>query len=347
MTPTPARKRRVTLADIAEACGVSTATVSLVLSGSPRVNAGTRARVETELGRQGYVYNRSAANLRRQTSTTVALVINDLSNPFFAEFAAGVDEALAGAGYVALLGGTGESVARQEEVFSSLMEYAPAGVILSPAGGTDGRRLRRIAGAHTPVLVFNREVADAPWDHLICDNRYGAYLATAHLLAQGHRRIAFFGGYAGSSSCRARRQGYRDALTTAGVTPRPQWMIECLSARLAAAAAAPALLAATPAPTAVVCYNDAVALGLMHALAAKGLRIGRDVSVTGFDDIPEAAVTTPALTTIAAAPRELGRRAAAMLLQRRADVRAPSRRVVAPVALVPRASTAPPPEPGA
>lgn len=85
---------RVTLADIARACDVSPATVSLVLSGSPLVGSATRARVQTELARQGYVYNRSAANLRRRTSTAVALVINDLSNPFFAEFAAGVDETL-------------------------------------------------------------------------------------------------------------------------------------------------------------------------------------------------------------------------------------------------------------
>src|SRR5207342_595788 len=97
------RQKAVTVNDIARACDVSRATVSLVLRGSPLVNVGTRARVEAELKRQRYVYNRAAANLRRRTSSSVALVINDLSNPFFAEFAAGVDEALGAEGYVTLL----------------------------------------------------------------------------------------------------------------------------------------------------------------------------------------------------------------------------------------------------
>ena len=113
MTQKPAPAPRVTLADIAEGCGVSRATVSLVVRNSPLVHADTRAKVEAEFKRQGYVYNRGAANLRQGRSSIVARVINDLSNPFFAEFAAGVDEALGEAGYAMLLGSTSESVARQ------------------------------------------------------------------------------------------------------------------------------------------------------------------------------------------------------------------------------------------
>ena len=110
--PRKGGERAVTVTDIAQAIGVSRATVSLVLRGSPLVNVDTRAKVEAELRRQRYVYNRAAANLRRRTSSSVALVINDLSNPFFAEFAAGVDEALGEQGYVTLLGSTGESPQR-------------------------------------------------------------------------------------------------------------------------------------------------------------------------------------------------------------------------------------------
>src|SRR5688572_25741957 len=214
-------RRRITLADIAQGCGVSRATVSLVLRGSPLVHADTRARVEAELKRQGYVYHRGAANLRRKVSSGVALVINDLSNPFFAEFAAGVDEALAAAGYVTLLGSTGESVERQRAVLSSLLEHDPAGIILSPAEGSDGAQLRALVGTRTPVLVFNRQLHDDPadvgWDFLALDNLRGARMATEHLLARGHRRIAFFGGHRDSSSCRQRREGYRAALVEAGI----------------------------------------------------------------------------------------------------------------------------------
>ncbi|WP_133500950.1 LacI family DNA-binding transcriptional regulator [Cognatilysobacter terrigena] len=335
-------RRRVTLDDVARACGLSRATVSLVLRGSPLVNPDTRARVEAEFRRQGYVYHRGAANLRRKASSGIALVINDLSNPFFAEFAAGVDEALASTGHVTLLGSTGESVERQRAVLASLLEHDPAGIILSPAEGSDGAALRRLVGMRTPVLVFNRELdADdgTGWDFLALDNVRGAQLATIHLLERGHRRIAFFGGHRDSSSCRQRREGYRLALAQAGIEPEPQWLVDCAPTRLEAARQAAALFARDPAPTAAVCYNDAVALGLIAGLAALGRRAGQDFAVVGFDDIPEAAVSTPPLTTIAVDPRARGRQAAQLVLQRSTTPDAPPMHVIAPVKLQMRASS--------
>ena len=308
-------RRAVTVNDIARAAGVSRATVSLVLRESPLVHADTRARVQAELARQRYVYNRSAANLRRRTSTSIALVINDLSNPFFAEFAAGVDQALAAKGYVTLLGSTGESQLRQQAVLSSLMEHPPAGLILSPAEDSDGESLRRVLG-HSNVLLFNRTVAGAEWDFLALDNRRGAYLATRHVIGLGHRHIAFFGGHAASSSCMQRREGYAQAMAEAGLELREDWLVESAPNRVEAVARTAELFAGAGTPTAAVCYNDNVALGLMLGLAARGIRAGHDFSVTGFDDISEAAATTPALTTVAVNPRERGRQAAELLLQR-------------------------------
>ncbi|GAB2627792.1 LacI family DNA-binding transcriptional regulator [Novilysobacter erysipheiresistens] len=336
MTASP--RRRVTLTDIAKACELSRATVSLVLRGSPLVHADTRARVEAELKRQGYVYHRGAANLRRNVSSAVALVINDLSNPFFAEFASGVDEALAEAGYVTLLGSTGESVERQQAVLASLLEHDPAGIILSPAEGSDAARLHALVGPRTPVLVFNREL-DAGWDFLELDNHHGARLATEHLLGLGHRRIAFYGGHRDSSSCRQRRAGYREALAQAGITPEPQWLVESAPTRLEAARQVGALFVRDPAPTAAVCYNDAVALGLVAGLTARGRRAGHDFAVVGFDDIPEAAVSAPPLTTIAADPRARGRQAAALVLQRLQHPDAAPARTVAPARLMVRDSS--------
>ncbi|MBB1060813.1 LacI family DNA-binding transcriptional regulator [Marilutibacter spongiae] len=318
--PTPPASSRVTLTDIAAACGLSRATVSLVLRGSPLVSPRTRARVEAEIQRQGYVYHRGAANLRRKASNTVALVINDLSNPFFAEFAAGVDETLAEAGHVTLLGSTGESVERQQTVLASLLEHAPAGLILSPAEGSDADRLRTLLRPGLPVLVFNRELegrdARNGWDYLGLDNVRGARLATEHLLALGHRRIAFFGGHRDSSSCAQRRRGYHEALADAGIVPEPHWLVESAPTRLEAAGQTGALFLRDPAPTAAVCYNDAVALGLVAGLARRGRRAGEDFAVTGFDDIPEAAASFPPLTTVSVDPRARGHEAATMILQR-------------------------------
>jgi LacI family transcriptional regulator len=332
---------KLTLNDVAHGCGVSRATVSLVLRGSPLVHADTRVRVEAEMRRVGYVYNRAAANLRARSSSSVALVLNDLSNPFFAEFAAGVDEALAAAGCVMLLGSTGESVERQQAVLASLLEHAPAGIILSPAEGSDGVALAHSIGTHVPVLVFNRELG-GDWDFLAMDNARGATLATEHLIALGHRRIAFFGGHRASSSCRQRHEGFAAALQAAGITPEPRWRIDTAPTRLEAARQCGALFASDPSPTAAVCYNDAVALGLQLGLMARGLRPGSDFGVVGFDDIPEASVSMPPLTTIATEPRARGRQAAECILERVRDPQAPIAKRTVPVRLVVRESSGQP-----
>jgi LacI family transcriptional regulator len=345
MSSHPPTHRKVTLNDIAAGCELSRATVSLVLRGSPLVNRETRARVEQELRHQGYVYNRAAANLRRRTSSSIALVLNDLANPFFAEFAAGVDEALAEAGYVTLLGCTGESATREQAVLSSLLEHGPAGIILSPAEHSSAEDVLAAVGPRSPMLLFNRELdgiarASAHWDQLVLDNQVGARLATEHLIDRGHRHIAFYGGHHDSSSCRQRRAGFVEAMHAAGLKSACQ--IECAPTRLEAAHQTSTLFAGATVPTAAVCYNDAVALGLMLGLNQRGLRPGRDFALTGFDDIAEAALGMPPLTTLSTSPRERGMQAAQLMLQRLHEPRAPYRQTIAPVKLVIRASSGSP-----
>jgi LacI family transcriptional regulator len=336
--PSSPADKRVTVSDIAAACGVSRATVSLVLRNSPLVHADTRARVAAEIARQGYVYHRGAASLRGRASNAVALVVNDLANPFFAEFAGGVDGALAEAGYVMLMGSTGESPERQHSVLASLIEHQPAALILSPTENTDAARLRQLLGTRLPVLLFNRAL-DGDWPLLALDNRRGARLATEHLLALGHRAIAFFGGHRQSSSCAERRAGYRDALAAAGIAADPAWLIECAPTRLDAARQAGALCVRDPLPTALVCYNDVVALGLASGLAERGRRAGQDYALVGFDDIAEAAVATPPLSTVAVAPRERGMQAAQLVLDALRQQQSLPALTIAPSRLCLRASS--------
>jgi LacI family transcriptional regulator len=243
---------------------------------------------------------------------------------------------------VTLLGSTAESPERQQAVLSTLMEHMPAGLILSPAEGSDSAQLRQVLGAHGNVLLFNRELDGADWDFLALDNQRGAYMATQHLINLGHRRIAFFGGHADSSSCRQRRAGYAQAMQEAGLAVEDGRMIESAPNRLEAASRTGELFASEPAPTAAVCYNDTVALGLMLGLASRGIHPGRDFAVTGFDDISEAAVTSPPLTTLAVNPRERGRQAAELLLRRLGEPEAPPQRTTASVELRIRESSGAP-----
>ena len=253
--------RRVTLTDIADACGLSRATVSLVLRGSPLVHAETRARVEAELKRQGYVYHRGAANLRRKVSSTRRAGHQRPVQPVLRRVRR---RRRRGAGRRRL-----RHPARQHRRIGR----APAGGAGLAARARSGRH-HPVAGRRqrwrAPARPARHAHADAgvqsrarrpDWDFLALDNVRGARLATEHLLALGHRRIAFFGGHRDSSSCRQRREGYREALRAAGITPEPQWLVECAPTRLEAARQTGALFVRDPAPTAAVCYNDAVALG--------------------------------------------------------------------------------------
>jgi LacI family transcriptional regulator len=205
-------------------------------------------------------------------------------------------------------------------------------------------------GRHTPLLVFNRSLGeasadDAPWDTLVLDNERGTHLATEHLIALGHKRIAFFGGHRDSSSCRQRRQGYLDAMKAANLAVAPGWLVESAPTRLEAARQAGALFNRDPAPTAAVCYNDAVALGLMLGLTSRGRRPGEDFAIVGFDDIAESSVSVPPLTTIAVDPRDRGRQAAELVLARIGHPDMEATHTTAPVRLVVRDSSCRPASP--
>ena len=145
------KTRRITVTDLARAAGVSRSTVSLVLRNSPLVKRETGRRVEDAIDRLGYVYNRNAANLRRRTSDMVAMVINDLTNPFFAELAVGLEDALQAAGYVSLMANTDEDPARQRRVMETMREHGAAGFILCPAMGTDTGQAAAMADWNVPV----------------------------------------------------------------------------------------------------------------------------------------------------------------------------------------------------
>ena len=331
------------MTDLARAAGVSRSTVSLVLRNSPLVKRETRQRVEDAIDRLGYVYNRNAANLRRRTSDMVAMVINDLTNPFFAELAVGLEEALEAAGYVSLMANTGEDPERQRRVMETMREHGAAGFVLCPAMGTETRQVSAMTDWNVPVIQVMRWLAGARMGSVVPDYALGMRMAAERLLALGHRRIAFLGGIEGNVVTVERIRGYRAALDGAGIAPDPTLIVPAAVNPGGGVEALRTALALDCPPTAALCFSDVVAFGVLDASAAAGLKVGRDFSVIGFDDVAGARHTLPPLTTVAVYPRELGRRSAAALLRRVADPSEPPEQEILAPSLVVRGTCGPVP----
>lgn len=306
---------RVTIIDIARAAGVSKSTVSIVLTGSGRVSPETADAVRAAMRDLGYVYNRGAANLRNPKSHVVGMVINDLSNPFFAELAIGIERVLRTSGYIPFMANTAESLLRQSEVVRSMREHGASGIILCPTADSTGREINELAELGMPIVLAIRRVAGARVSLVASDNRAGSAAAARHLLALGHRRIGYVGGMARMAVRQDRIAGFSEALAAASVAIDPTRMIECAPTKDAGFVAMSALLAQPNRPTAVMCFNDVVAIGAMLAITRHGLTPGVDIAVVGFDDTSEARHASPALTTVSVGAGDLGERAGQMLLR--------------------------------
>ena len=263
----------------------------------------------------GYVYNRNAASLRGPRSRVVGMVINDLSNPFFAELAIGIERGLRTSGTIPFLANTGESLVRQAEVVRSMREHGASGVILCPTVDTDAQEIAALSQFGMPVVLAIRRIPGAQASLVASDNRAGAERATRHLIKLGHKRLGFLGGLTPMGIRQDRLAGFTDAHRAAGLAVDPAWIMEALPTKDGGFASATALLARPDRPTAVLCFNDVVAIGAMLATVRQGLAPGRDLAVVGFDDTSEARQTSPALTTISVGVGDLGERAAQILLR--------------------------------
>lgn len=330
-------RTRITLQDVADDAGVSRSTVSLVLRNSPLVAHTTRQQVLDSIQRLGYIYNRGAASLRTNRSDTVGLVITDLANPFFAELAAGIEAELDKANYLAMLGSTTDTILKQDRFLSTMQEHGVDGILLCPARDTISASVARIAQMIPTVLIV-RDLPDQQVDYVGADYVTGARMGVEHLLTHGHRRIAFIGGPPESSARRDRQRGYEAALHQAGIEVDERLLVYTPVTRNGGRQAIVELLANSHPPTAALCYNDIVAFGVMLGLQSAGLASGRDFGVIGSDDIVEAALWQPALTTVAIQPRRVGEIAAQRLLARIAYPDTPVTRTILSAELVVRES---------
>ena len=329
----------MTLLDVAREADVSRATASLVIRKSPLVGAETRRRVEDAIQRLGYVYNMGAARMRAQRSHTIGVVVPNLTNPFFAELLSGIESTLDSANMVVLLANSRELLDRQETMIRRMREHGVDGLIVCPAAGSDAALLNRAADWALPLVQALRHVSLEEGDYAGADYGGGMRQAVDYLASLGHERIVFVVGGAIHSAYEERVQGFQLAMRAHGFNYEN--IIE-LPFQLSRAAEAARLLFERPEPpTAAICFNDVVALGLSGGLYDLGISVGTDFSIIGFDNVAEADMMRPKLTSISTGPVEIGEIAARLLLNRIADPGRPYERVVNKTGLVIRQSCGP------
>ncbi|HEY2927341.1 LacI family DNA-binding transcriptional regulator [Piscinibacter sp.] len=337
MAKSTAPRKNATILDVASAAGVSKSTVSLVLNGSPLIKEETAARVREVAARVGYVYNRRAAQMRSQSSNVIGVVINDLMNPFFAEVLVGIERKLVEAGFITLMAHTNESVELQTKVMQSMREQNAAGLILCPALGTPATLVKEVQAWGIPLVVMVRSLGKGSYDYAGSDNALGTFMATNHLLEKGHRRIGFLGGQSGAVF-NDRLEGYRAAMKKHRLKEHPELLCPALPTRQGGYEALQRLLDVEPQASAAVCYNDITALGALAALGERGIAVGRDFAIMGFDGLLDTAHSNPPLSTVDIRPGALGEAAASLMLERLSKPNTARLRYVATPELLLRAS---------
>jgi LacI family transcriptional regulator len=329
--------RRVTIADVAEHAGVSKTTVSHVLSGRRPVAHATRERVEGSIRQLGFRPDGLARSLRTRRSHLVALLIPDITNPFYPVLARGLESGMDGAGYRVVICNTDSRSESELEFVGEMTDRRVDGIVLdSSVVGVD--EVRELTGPSLPVVWIGAEGSAHPGiDTVKSDDEQGAFDVTTHLIRRGCARVAIIDGTPNSGA--PRNAGHLRALTDAGRSNGSPIVRHGGWTREGGAAAMAELLDAGPAPDGVFCANDLMAIGALDMLRSRGLRVPDDVAVAGFDDIDAAAIVNPPLTSVVNPAFETGRVAGALLMERMTGAyTGPQRAVTLPCRLVARAS---------
>jgi LacI family transcriptional regulator len=300
----------VTIREVALESGVSVASVSRVVNEKGPVREETRLRIRRAIEKLRYAPHGAARSLIMRKTHTLGVLLPDLFGEFFSELIRGIDVAARGRGYHLLVSGSHEDRVETQELLRAIRGRVDGLIAFSP--GLDARAFEENLPAGFPVLLLNAAVRKRGYGSIRVDNYGGAFEIVRHLTRLGHRRIAFVTGPAGNHDAFERLRGYRDALGRHAGTRALE--IPGDFREEAGYRAAPRILRARPAPTAVFAANDAMAIGLLCAFRESGVQVPEEMALAGFDDIPIARFITPPLTTARVPIAELGSRATARLL---------------------------------
>ncbi|MBI1881822.1 MAG: LacI family DNA-binding transcriptional regulator [Chloroflexi bacterium] len=337
-------KRRVSRDDVAKRANVSSAVVSYVINNGPKpVSLEKQLRVKKAIEELGYYPNELARSLRFQQSSTIGLLLPNLTNIVYAEIASGVESICSEHGYVVLVGYSNRDPVKEKKYINMVRAKQVDGVIMLP--DQNPLVLVQPLQAERPIVIIEHDVPGL--NCITMEHLEGGKLATQHLVGLGHRRIGLIRRSPGHINILSveRFKGYCHVLEQAGIPFDPALVIESGASQEEGYQAMQQLLALPDPPTAVFTHNDVLALGAMHAIWSAGLSIPGDISIIGFDDTAGSAYLYPPLTTIRFSKAEMGREAARILLQLIQQLESVSPRTIKlPVELVVRASTAPPPQ---
>jgi len=302
--------------EVARRAGVSLGTVSNVLNHPELVAETTRVRVQQIITEMGFIRNGSARTLRAGRSQSLGLIVLDIANPFFTEVARGVEDAANEAGYVLILGNSGDSLAKEINYLRVLEEKRIDGLLITPVQ-SDLASLKQLRDRGVAIVLLDRSSQSNELCSVTVDDVLGGQLAANHLLEQGHTHLGFVHGPLSIQQVADRQRGLLDAVKAAGLDPAVAVADISTSAQNVheGEAAVQQLLQVQPLPTAVFCANDLLALGLMRGLAQQGISIPRDVALVGYDDVEFASVLVTPLTSIRQPKYLLGYTAAQLLLE--------------------------------
>ena len=309
---------RATIHDVAKNAGVSVATVSHVINGTHYVSPGLAERVYESINKLNYRQNKLARALSRKTIPLLALIVPDISNPYWSSLARAVQDVTDTYDYSVIVCSSDGILDREIRFLRSLSGWV-SGFILHPYHVSQVQVNQLIL--HNPPVVILGEFTTSEkqppnWDQVAANNRESEMAAVEYLIGLGHRRIAFIQGTAGTPSSVKRMAGFLDALNSAGLPVDDKLIIPGDYTRVGGRKAMAELLNRPDPPTAVVCANDLSALGALEEAQLCGYKVPQSISIVGYDDIDEAALASPPLTTIRLPPHEIGVVAAEKLIER-------------------------------
>ncbi len=302
--------------EVADRAGVSIATVSHVINGTRPVAQRTIARVEHVMKELDYRPNAIARSLRTRQTHAIAVVVSDITNPFFSTLIRGLEDAANEEGYSLIVCNSDESIEKEERQIRLLCCRQVDGLIVSPVGDGSNTVFRELLRSEIPFVFVDRRSAGIQVDAVLSENVGGATLAVRHLIERGHRRIGLILGTKGSSTTEERLRGYRKALSAAGI-PFEEGLIMWGGYRKDGGRDATSrLLSLDAPPTALFSTNNLMTVGVLQELAQRKVDVPEDIAVVGFDDLPLGELLTPSLSAIVQNPYKLGTTAFSILLER-------------------------------